>query len=166
MDVSIQSYIDDLNQADVNKKADAAQQLTYLAEQAQPAIIHLVQNCSNTDEEVTNWCTAALEGVGRPAASQIEELTALAQAANSDTAYWAITMLGRAKELAISAVPTLVDRLSDSSAPNVQCRAAWALGRLGSHATSVLESLHEATTSNNRGLVTQAKRALAYIEAN
>ena len=45
-----------------------------MAEGAQPAMVTLVQHCGSADEDLQNWCTAALEGIGPPTTEQIDEL--------------------------------------------------------------------------------------------
>ncbi len=93
MSEKIEQYIADLQQTDPTRQAAAAESLAALAEEAQPALVALVQTCSSQNESVLNWCTAALEDVGPPELQQIEDLTLLAQSASSDVAYWAVTLL-------------------------------------------------------------------------
>jgi len=108
----------------------AAESLARLSEGAQPAIVALVQNCGSDNEDLRNWCYAALEEVGPPTVEQIEELALLASSASTNVAFWAATLLGRAGGLAKPAVPILSERSSDASNPEVQQRAAWALQRI------------------------------------
>ncbi|MCG8448279.1 MAG: HEAT repeat domain-containing protein [Pirellulales bacterium] len=122
---TIGQWMDELQKNDVAAQATAAEALAALGPQAQPALLSLVQTCGSSDEAVRNWCTAALEEIGPPAAEQIEALKSLARAANLDVAFWAVTLLGRSR--AVDAIPILKERLNDASAPAVQQRAAWAL---------------------------------------
>lgn len=165
MSEKIEQYIADLQQTDPTRQAAAAESLAALAEEAQPALVALVQACSSQNEAVLNWCTAALEDVGPPELQQIEDLTLLAQSASSDVAYWAVTLLGRANDQAVSAVQILVERLTDSSAPQVQRRAAWALGKLGHSANSAVATLRTVAESSDGPLASQAQRALDHILA-
>ncbi len=119
-----------LQATDLSSQVAAAEELARLAEAAQPAMIALVQHCGSADEDLRNWCTAALEEIGAPASEQIDELALLASSANTDVAFWAATLLGRAGSLASSATPILHERTADASAPEVQKRAAWALERI------------------------------------
>ena len=125
---TMQTWIDDLGQNDLSAQISAAEALAGLGKAAQGAIVALVEGCGSSDEDVRNWCTAALEEVGPPAAGQIEDLKSLASAAENDIAFWAVTMLGRAQ--AADAVPILTERLHDASAPAMQKRAAWALEKI------------------------------------
>ena len=127
---TMEQRIDALRSGDAQAQSAAAEALAQLAEAAQPAIVALVQSVGSSDEDVRNGCTAALEAVGPPAADQIADLTALASAADNDIAFWAITLLGRAPQLATEAAPILAERLADGGAPAVQQRAAWALRRI------------------------------------
>lgn len=119
-----------LNTSDLPSQVTAAETLAGLGEAAQPAIVTLVQHCGSPDEDLSNWCTAALEEVGPPTAEQIDELALLASSASGDVAFWAATLLGRAGPLATAAVSILAERANDASAPEVQKRATWALQRI------------------------------------
>jgi len=165
MSDTIEQYIAELHQADPVRQAAAAQSLAALAEEAQPALVALIQACSSQNESVLNWCTAALEDVGPPELQQIEDLTLLAQSACSDVAYWAVTLLGRAHNQGTSAVPVLIERLIDHSAPQVQRRAAWALGKIGPGASSAISELRTVAESSGGPIASQAQQALERIEA-
>ena len=125
---TIEKWIDDLQRDDLSAQTSAAEALANLGTEAQPAILALVQGCGSSHEDVRNWCTAALETAGPPSAEQIPDLKSLASAANSDIAFWAVTLLGRAR--VVEAIPILTERLYDASAPAVQQRAAWALEKI------------------------------------
>ncbi len=163
---SIQTCIENLSRSDAVRQADAAEMLASLGEAARPAIVALVQTSGSDDEDVSNWCASALEGVGPPAVEQIDDLKLLAGGSDGNVAFWAVTLLGRAGDEAASAVPVLVERLTDSASPSVQCRAAWALGRMGHSANSALDSLRQAAASTDRRLASQAQEAITKIEAS
>ena len=124
----LDNYIQQLHDVDnTAAQAEAAEALARLGEQAQPAIVALVQHCGSVEEDVCNWCIAALESVGTPTAEQIEDLALLVNSGNVNVAFWAATLLGRAGKLAEPASSVLAERASDDSTPEVQKRAAWAL---------------------------------------
>jgi len=125
---TIETWIQQLQNS--TSQAAAAEALAALGEEAQPAIVALVQHCGSADEAICNWCTSALEAAGPPAAEQIDELALLARSGNSDVAFWAVTLLGRAGSLAKAVEPILSERSADASAPEVQRRAAWALEQI------------------------------------
>jgi hypothetical protein len=125
-----ETLVTQLQESDMPKKIVAAETLASLAEEGQAAIVALVQHCGSENEDLQNWCTAALEEIGAPTVAQIDELTLLASSANSDVAFWAATLLGRAGPLASSATTTLQERSDDNSAPAVQRRAIWALQQI------------------------------------
>lgn len=127
---STETLIKQLQEADLPSQVTAAEALAGLAEAAQPAIVALVQHCGSEDENLCNWCTAALEEIGAPTVEQIDELALLASSANTDVAFWAATLLGRAGPLALPAASVLSERSIDGSAPEVQKRAMWALERI------------------------------------
>ena len=131
MDSTIQDLIRDLKSSSPAKQSDAAQQLAGLAEEAQPAIVALVEACGSADEDISNWCTAALESVGPPHSDQLAALIQFANSKQENTAYWAITLLGRAGSAAEAAVPMLEDLLN-TAAPNIKRRVSWALKKIES----------------------------------
>ncbi len=124
------TWIQQLQHSDPQEQAAAAEALASLGQEAQPAILALVQHCGSADEDLCNWCTAALEEVGPPVAQQIDELALLATSANSNVAFWAVTLLGRSGSLAKTAESILSKRSTDASAPEVQRRAVWALQKI------------------------------------
>lgn len=133
MNASIKTLTEQLQDAsNLTTQVDAAEALSQLAEAAQPAMVALVQHCGASDEDLQNLCVGALESIGPPAAEQIEDLALLASSANTDVAFWAATLLGRAGALATSATTVLTTRANDNSAPEVQKRAAWALEKIQS----------------------------------
>jgi len=127
---TIETLINQLQDADLRMQVAAAESLAGLANQAQPAIVALVQHSGSADEDLCNWCTAALEEIGPPTVEQIDELALLASSANSDVAFWATTSLGRAGSLATSATTILKQRSNDASTPEVKKRAIWALEKI------------------------------------
>ena len=124
--------IRNLSHTDTRLQADAAQQLAGMQEDAQPAILDLVKYCGSENEDVSNWCTAALESVGPPTSQQISDLIEYAKSDCVNIAYWAITMLGRAGPLALSSVGIIRDRINNTANPAIQRRAEWALKRIES----------------------------------
>lgn len=125
-----ESLTNQLQSNDLAEQITAAETLASLAEEAQPAIVPLVQHCGADDEDLCNWCTAALEEVGPPTADQIDELALLAGSANTNVAFWAATLLGRAGPIAETASAVLTQRSKDASASEVQKRAIWALEKI------------------------------------
>ena len=99
-----------------------------------------------------------------PTTGQLDDLTSLASSANQDVTFWAVTLLGRAGEQAAGALPILVERLQNTASPNVQKRAAWALGKLGRNAEPTLNSLRKAAASGGP-VAAQAQRAIERLEA-
>lgn len=163
--MELETAIHQLRTGDVASQAEAAEALAGLGQGAQAAIPALVQYCGEMDEGVRNWCVAALEEVGPPARSHLAELTAMAQAADSDVAFWAVTMLGRAGADAQAAIPVLLERLEDRNAPTVQERSAWALGRVGQGSEPVILALQRVASHSGGPLAAQVQRALKRLVA-
>ena len=127
---NIEALLTQLREPNLSVQIAAAEALANREAKAQPAIVELVRNCGTTDEDLQNWCFAALEKIGPPTIEQIDELALLANSANTDVAFWATTLLGRAGTMALTAVSVLAARSTDASAPEVQKRAVWALERI------------------------------------
>ncbi len=123
---NVNDWIEDLKIGDAVAQLAAAEGLAGLGEAAQPAIVELIQRCGDEEEAISNWCGSALEDVGRPSLEQVDELLPLASAANENVAYWAITLLGRLEGDAIRAMPVLIERLNDDSAPALGRWVNWA----------------------------------------
>ena len=153
-----------LKLGDEATRAAAAEQLSRLGGDAQPAIPALVQGAGANDEALREWCVAALEEVGPPAHEQIADLMALAQAADESVAYWGITLLGRGGAACESAVPVLIDRLGDRNAAAVQQRAAWALGEIG-HGNAQATAVLQAVAAGQGPAAPHARQALSRLAA-
>ncbi len=132
MTAPIETLTQELDGNTLSGQVAAAETLAGMAEAAQPAIIALVRHCGSDDEDLGNWCIAALESVGPPTAEQIDELALLTDSDNTNVAFWAVTLLGRAGSIAEPATTVLTERSEDTSAPEVQKRAAWALEKIRS----------------------------------
>ena len=67
-----ETLVKQLQESDLPTQITAAESLARLAEEAQPAIVALVQHCGSEDEDLRNWSTAALEQIGAPTKEQID----------------------------------------------------------------------------------------------
>lgn len=151
----LSKLVGELNGSDLLGQRRAAEKLAQQAGDAQRALVALVRGSGSSDEEVAAWCGSALEDGGAPAADQIGELTRLAADGDATVAYWAITLLGRARSGAEAAAATLVKRL-DEGPPEVQLRAAWALAHIGARGPEVLAALQR--TAQRKGPAASAAR--------
>ena len=86
-----------LSDAEVAKRAQAAEELAQLGSEARPAAVALVLACGDEAEEVRQWATSALEEMGPPEASDVGPLISFIEAKSPDVGYWAATLLGRLK---------------------------------------------------------------------
>jgi HEAT repeat protein len=129
----------------------AAEELSFLGPEAQPAAVELVRAMSNPSEEIREYVAAALEELGPPAVEQLQELAHLLADPNADVGYWAATLLGRLGDMGKPAVPLLLDRAEKTSSQLiVRERAVWALGQIGppaAEAFSALKNLAQAADS-------------------
>jgi HEAT repeat protein len=144
-------------------RADAAERLCRLGEEAAAAAVPLVSGCGDEDDQVREWAAAALEGLGPPPATTRDELASLVTAGHPLVAYWAVTLLGRLGADAAPAVPALIECLGPQSDPAVAQRAAWALGRIGPAASAAVTRLGEAAGRGDPRLERLATEALAAI---
>ncbi len=93
-----------LRSGDAAKRSDAAEQLSKLADGARPAAVALVEACSLDTDEAFDFVVAALEDLGPPLKDDVPKLAQLAGHQAQNVAYWAATLLGRAKQDASAAV--------------------------------------------------------------
>ena len=156
----VNNLIADLKSNDRAVRGRAAEELSYLSEDAAPAAVALI-GVLNDNETTHEWAVSALEDLGPP---PVEVLPALCEllTADEDAGYWAATLLGRLEEDAASAVPALVEALK--SAPMaVRQRAAWALGNIGPDANVALSALEAAASDGDPRLSRLATSAIEDI---
>ncbi len=151
-----------LGNENIAVRAEAAERLSRLAEEAQPAAVALVK-ATGDDESVSQWAVAALEELGPPPAGLAKELAALTAGEHELVAYWSITLLGRLGSAAASTTETLVAALESSPHLAAQQRAAWALGEIGVRSESVTEALRQASQATDPRLAKLAAQSLAKL---
>jgi len=153
-----------LTSHDSTKRAEAAEKLSQMGEDARPAAVALVRAAGDEAEEVIEWAVSALEEIGPPDPSDLHALANLLANQNSDVGYWAATLLGRLETGAASAVERLAATLNESKNPAVQERAAWALGKIGPAAAVANETLTQVAESDDQRLARQARKAIEAIQ--
>lgn len=141
MAFDVSHWMDQLDSADVVLQGQAAEALAKLGEAAKPAAVPLAKQAGNDDETVREWVVSALESLGAPRLEDLDELKALAASKSDETAYWAITLLGRLEQAAVPAVPELIRALNENPHPHNRQRAAWALGKIGPGAVAAIGDL-------------------------
>ena len=91
----LSALVASLKSNDPAQRQAAAEQLSQLGGDAQPAAVALVQACQMEDEDTRELVVAALEDLGPPQPDDVPQLAALLKLPSLDTAYWAATLLGR-----------------------------------------------------------------------
>lgn len=150
MSTAVSTLIAALSAPNAEQRAQAAEQLAQLGPDAQPAAVALVLACGDEAEEVRQWASSALEGLGPPESSDIGQLVSLIEAKSPDVGFWAATLLGRLKADATPAVDALARAVTGNNNLAVRQRAAWALGEIGSPAKAALPALQRASASTLR----------------
>ena len=159
----ISQLAEGLESADAAERQKSAEALAGLGEAARGAAVPLIRACSDGEDGVREWATAALEGMGPPSVDDLPAMAKLVSERNDDVAYWAITLIGRLEEQASSAVPQLCAALDRSHAPSVQQRAAWALGKIGRDAAAAMDALQRAAGARDPRLARLAQSAVEAI---
>jgi HEAT repeat protein len=157
MAADISRLIADLSSSDMVSKSRAAESLAKMGEGARPAAVPLVRSADCMHETVREWVISALESLGPPHEDDLPALRELVGSENEESAYWAITLLGRLEAKALPAVPALVEALKRSSAPFIPQKAAWALGSIGPAAKAALPALEQAAQSADPRLARLAR---------
>jgi HEAT repeat protein len=93
----ISRLLSELSARNAEQRAQAAEQLALLGSDAQPAAVALVLACGDEAEEVRGWAASALEQIGPPEPSDVDQLASLVKAKSPDVGYWAATLLARLK---------------------------------------------------------------------
>jgi HEAT repeat protein len=163
MNADVPALVRTLETGEVAAQREAAEKLARLEAAAQGAAVALVEACASTDDEVRDWAVAALEGIGAPSPSDVARLSKLLGHASLDSAYWAVTLLGRLQSQAAAAAPALAAALENHAEMPVRERAAWALGQVGAAAAPAREALERAAHSDDRRLARLAQEALARL---
>jgi len=159
MSHSLDEMIAQLGAADAEQRAAAAEAISQLAEDAQPAAIPLVKALADEDDSVREWATSALEGLGPPRTQDLAELARLAGGQEPDASFWAVTLLGRAAVEAAQFASVLVEVLQAHPSADVRRKAAWALGQLGDVAAA-REALRIAAAGQDQRVAHAARAAL------
>ncbi len=155
----VEQAIADLQHAQVEVRAAAAEKLATAGSDAAPASVALVRACAD-DESVRTWAVAALEDLGPPPASTLAELKKLAEAPQPLVSYWAVTLIGRLGDDAATAVPTLAGVVRTAADLATRERAAWALGQMTSISPDGVAALKTAAEANEPRLARLAREAL------
>ena len=163
MNSDLSQLIDDLAAPDPATRSQAAERLSQLGSDAQPAAVALVRACGDPEEEVLQWATGALEALGPPLVSGVDQLAALIDDQSPDVAYWAATLLGRLTAAAAPAVEVLTHAVAGTADLSVRQRAAWALGEIGPAAAAALPALRQAVTDPDPRLSRLAQQAIDRI---
>jgi len=161
--MTISQLVAGLSASDANTRAQSAEQLAQIGPDAQPAAVALVLACGDEEEEVRQWATSALEGMGPPEASDVGQLVSFLQGRSPDVGYWAATLLGRLKSEAAAAVEALARAVAESPHLSVRQRAAWALGEIGSAAAAAVPALQKAAADPDPRLARLAQEAIGHI---
>jgi hypothetical protein len=163
MTSDLPQLIESLGASDESARREAAEKLSRLGPDAQPAAVPLVRACGDQSEDVSEWAVAALEEMGPPRASDVGELASLVGDPSADVAYWAVTLLGRLEGEAAPAVGTLAAAVSDAREMSVRQRAAWALGKIGPAAREAADALRRAESGDDPRLARLARQAVERI---
>lgn len=121
--------------------------------------IALLRAAGDADEEVREGAVAALEEMGPPPSESVPELADLLHDANTGTAYWSATLLGRLGEAAAASVPSLMAAAVEMSKDlAVRERCVIALGRIGPPASAALPLLRELLKNVNQSRLSRLAR--------
>ena len=149
-----------LNQLNASDRIARLQALANDPDAAAKLAVELIECVADSDEEVRNWASEALENLEAPLAADAPKIAKHIANAADDAAYWALKLLGRLGEEAQSQEANIAAALKPGRSMNVQQNAAWALGKIGSLASETRGLLEQAATSADARLAQLAKQAL------
>ena len=145
------------------ERAQAAEYLAQQGPDAAYAASELTAACGD-HAEISHWAVAALEELGPPPTSAIDALATLAQSEAPLTAYWAVTLLGRAGRDAAEHQGVIADLLEQSPDLALREKAAWSLGRMHADCSQARLALQNAANSQVARLSRLATKVLQQIE--
>ena len=148
-----------LTQGNVQERTEAAESLARTGTNAAFAATELAEACGD-QQAISDWAVAALEELGPPPTAAINTLAKLTGSDHTLTAYWAITLLGRAGREAASHQDLLADMLENSDEISLRQRAAWSLGRIHTDSAKVVTALKQASLSQNARLSRLSSKSL------
>ena len=154
----------DLSDPASQRRLQAVEHLLLSGEAARAAF-SLARLAADADEQVREAAVSALEDLGSPPTSDLEELISLLDAPQADVAYWGATLLGRLGQDAAPATRKLASTLGSHAAIPVRERAAWALGKIGPAAAEAIEALEAAAEESQPRLRTLAAQSLRSIRS-
>ena len=130
MDAALSKLVTDLNNPNVATRLAAAEAIAQAADGAQEAASALIKTVADSDDQVRQWATSALEDLGPPRTEDLAELIALLNDKRGDVVYWAATLIGRLGQAAVSAQAALTAAAAKHPAENARKRAQWALEKI------------------------------------
>jgi HEAT repeat protein len=158
-------WVQDLASDRPERRRVAAERLLQLGTNASSAAVALLRACQDDDEQVRELVSAALEDLGPPPLDSLAELREFCGHRHPDTAYWAVTLIGRLGTRAGMATAELAECLGEDRAGSVRQRAAWALGQIGPAAAGAESVLRDVLRDPDPRLVRLAQQALERIQA-
>jgi HEAT repeat protein len=152
----------ELRSPDLTARREAAEQFAASPEASRIGCLELLEAVNDSDDDVREWVSEALEGMGAPDAAVLPALIRRLEDADADRGYWAATLIGRLGPDGSQATAGLSDALRDHTSLATRERAAWALGKIGPAAKSALPTLHSVI---QEGVPRLSKLAAAAIES-
>ena len=153
-----------LESADPAERRAAADFLSRQGEGLAEVAAQLVSHTGDDDRVVAEFCVAALEELGPPTPSQLEELSRLLTSPRDDVVYWSATLLGRAEQGAASYAPQLYDVAASDRPLEVRRRAVVALRKLGPSVAPLVPRLTELQRDAPAGLTRDIALTLAALQ--
>ena len=150
-----------LTQLEPGERIARLQELANDPEGAAALSVELLDCVADSDEEVRNWASEALENLEAPLAADAAKIAKCIASPENDVAFWALKLLGRLGEEAKSQEASLVAALKGDRAIQIQQNAAWALGKIGSLGSEARGMLEQAAKSSDSRLAHLASEALS-----
>ena len=165
-----------LESPNVAERLQAAEYASRNPDQCCEWAVALTKAAGDSSDAIAMAAAEALEMLGAPPASMLMQLIGLAKTcvnvslpkkngtnANSETAYWAVTLIGRLGPKAAPATDCLIEILNQSDYLPVRERATWAISRIGTAASSASSALRHAAAEGPPRLKRLATQALESI---
>ena len=160
--------------ANINERLRTAEFASQYPAQCRNWAVELAKAAGDANDAVAMAAAEALEMLGAPPLNLLGQLLELAQSATTkpidprgttegETAYWAVTLIGRLGPAAAPATDCLTKILTQSAYLPVRERAAWAIARIGTAAASATSALRQAASNGPPRLKRLATQALESV---
>jgi len=158
------NVIHKLQSESIAQRLEGAELCAKNPEFAQMALIPLLNQITDSDDQLTAWTTAALEEVSEVPPEELDAVVAMISGTPTQ-AYWAATLLGRTGEPATLCVEALCQAIeSEATSTEVRNKCLWAIQKIGRLDAAYKPMLQRAAKNENPRTARLAEKVLKLFD--